>query len=126
MAGAKKVIVSAPSSNIPMFVRGVNFGEYKKSLLVVSNASCTTNCAAPLIHMMHKKFGVVNCLLTTTHAVTASQHVHDGLHHVSILPCRGRKISPGRSLREKGYKSNLTVFQEMKKKLNFSCFTVRV
>lgn len=82
-AGAKKVIVSAPSKDIPMFVKGVNFDCYKKSMNVVSNASCTTNCAAPLIHIMHKKFGVLGCLLTTAHSVTSSQHVHDGVNYVS-------------------------------------------
>lgn len=81
--GAKKVIISAPSKDAPMFVKGVNFDSYKKTMTVVSNASCTTNCAAPLIHMMHKKFGVENCLLTTVHAMTATQPVLDGLNNVS-------------------------------------------
>ncbi|KAL4085185.1 hypothetical protein QTP88_027044 [Uroleucon formosanum] len=82
-AGAKKVIISAPSKDAPMFVKGVNFDKYKKDMTVVSNASCTTNCAAPLMHIINQKFGVEHCLLTTVHAVTSSQHVLDGVHHRS-------------------------------------------
>ncbi|VVC45944.1 Glyceraldehyde 3-phosphate dehydrogenase, catalytic domain,Glyceraldehyde/Erythrose phosphate [Cinara cedri] len=82
-AGAKKVVLTAPSKDVPMFVKGVNFDTLKNTLNVVSNASCTTNCAAPLIHLMNKKFGVNNCLLTTTHAVTSTQQVHDGLNYRS-------------------------------------------
>jgi glyceraldehyde 3-phosphate dehydrogenase len=76
-AGVKKVIISAPSKDAPMFVKGVNFNEYKKCMEVVSNASCTTNCAAPLLNIINKKFGVENCLLTTVHAMTSSQAVLD-------------------------------------------------
>ncbi|KAE9533990.1 hypothetical protein AGLY_008726 [Aphis glycines] len=76
-AGVKKVIISAPSKDAPMFVKGVNFNDYKKSMTVVSNASCTTNCAAPLLNIINKKFGVENCLLTTVHAMTSSQAVLD-------------------------------------------------
>ncbi|KAL4085204.1 hypothetical protein QTP88_027063 [Uroleucon formosanum] len=82
-AGAKKVIISAPSKDAPMFVKGVNFDKYKKDMTVVSNASCTTNCAAPLMHIINQQFGVEHCLLTTVHAVTSSQHVLDGVHHRS-------------------------------------------
>ncbi|CAI6374375.1 unnamed protein product [Macrosiphum euphorbiae] len=84
-AGVKKVIISAPSKDAPMFVRGVNFDKYKKDMTVVSNASCTTNCAAPLINIINQKYGVDFCLLTTVHSVTASQHVHDGVKHGSAL-----------------------------------------
>jgi len=81
-AGVKKVIISAPSKDAPMFVKGVNFDKYKKEMCVVSNASCTTNCAAPLLHIINKKFGVEQCLLTTVHSITSSQHVLDGAKHV--------------------------------------------
>jgi len=81
-AGVKKVIISAPSKDAPMFVKGVNFNDYNKSMTVVSNASCTTNCAAPLLSIINKKFGVENCLLTTVHAMTSSQAVLDGIKHV--------------------------------------------
>ncbi|XP_050439168.1 uncharacterized protein LOC126844800 [Adelges cooleyi] len=78
-AGAKKVVITAPSKDAPTFVRGVNFDEYKKSMEVVSNASCTTNCAAPLVKILHQKFGIQSALLTTVHSMTATQDVHDGL-----------------------------------------------
>lgn len=81
-AGVKKVIISAPSKDAPMFVKGVNFNDYKKSMTVVSNASCTTNCAAPLLNIINKKFGVENCLLTTVHAMTSSQAVLDRIKDV--------------------------------------------
>ncbi|XP_050439060.1 uncharacterized protein LOC126844722 [Adelges cooleyi] len=77
--GAKKVVISAPSKDAPTFVKGVNFNEYKKCMEVVSNASCTTNCAAPVIKILHSAFGVENCLLTSIHSMTATQAVHDGL-----------------------------------------------
>jgi len=84
-AGAKKVIISASSKTAPMFVKGVNFNDYEKSMKVVSSASCITNCAGPLLKALHQKFSVNSCLMTTTHAMTASQHVHDGLSYVSKL-----------------------------------------
>ncbi|XP_001943699.2 glyceraldehyde-3-phosphate dehydrogenase-like [Acyrthosiphon pisum] len=84
-AGVKKVIISAPSKDAPMFVRGVNFDKYKKDMTVVSNASCTTNCAAPLINIINQKYGVEQCLLTTVHAVTSSQQVHDGVKASSAI-----------------------------------------
>lgn len=79
------MIITGPSEDVPTFVRGVNFGDYQKSMQVVSNASGTTNCAAPLLHALHARFGVENCMLTTVHAMTASDHVHDGLNYVSSL-----------------------------------------
>lgn len=76
--GAKKVIVSAPGKNMPMFVMGVNEKEYSKDMKVVSNASCTTNCLAPLAKVVHDKFGIVEGLMTTVHSTTATQLTVDG------------------------------------------------
>ncbi len=78
-SGAKKVIMSAPSKDdTPMFVMGVNNKQYTSDMNFVSNASCTTNCLAPLAKVLHDNFGIVSGLMTTVHATTASQKIVDG------------------------------------------------
>lgn len=76
--GAKKVVISAPSADAPMFVMGVNHTEVKPTDTIVSNASCTTNCLAPLAKVIHDHFGIVEGLMTTVHATTSTQMTADG------------------------------------------------
>jgi len=76
--GAKKVIIAAPSADAPMFVMGVNHTKYTKDINVLSNASCTTNCLGPLSKIINDEFGIVEGLMTTVHATTATQKTVDG------------------------------------------------
>lgn len=76
--GAKKVVITAPSSNAPMFVMGVNQEKYTSDMTIVSNASCTTNCLAPLAKVINDKFGIADGLMTTVHSTTATQKTVDG------------------------------------------------
>ncbi len=77
IAGAKKVVISAPSKDVPMYVMGVNHKEIKKTQHIVSNASCTTNCLAPMIKVIQDTFGVEEALMTTVHAATSTQYTVD-------------------------------------------------
>ena len=79
-AGAKKVIISAPvKDDTPMFVYGVNHHLYKNDMKIVSNASCTTNCLAPLVKVLEDEYGIESGLMTTVHAVTSTQYAVDGM-----------------------------------------------
>merc|ERR1712000_79810 len=76
--GAKKVLISAPSPDAPMFVMGVNEDKFTPDIQVLSNASCTTNCLAPIAKVINDNFGIVEGLMTTVHATTATQKTVDG------------------------------------------------
>ena len=92
-AGAKYVVMSAPSKDdTPMFVCGVNFDKYQKGTQFVSNASCTTNCLAPIAKVLNDKFGIVNGLMTTVHSTTATQKTVDG---PSLKDWRGGRAASG-------------------------------
>lgn len=80
VSGAKKVVISAPpkDTTIPLFVYGVNHEDYRPSMDIVSNASCTTNCLAPLVKVLDERFGIEQALMTTVHAMTRKQSTVDG------------------------------------------------
>ena len=91
-AGAKKVVITAPSSDAPMFVCGVNLDKYTKDMTVVSNASCTTNSLAPLAKVINDNFGIKEGLMTTVHATTNTQKTVDG---TSAKDWRGGRAAAG-------------------------------
>ena len=92
-AGAKYVVMSAPSKDdTPMFVCGVNFDKYEKGTQFVSNASCTTNCLAPIAKVLNDKFGITDGLMTTVHSTTATQKTVDG---PSLKDWRGGRAAAG-------------------------------
>ena len=91
-AGAKKVVISAPSADAPMFVMGVNHKSVKPTDTIVSNASCTTNCLAPIAKVLNDKFGIKDGLMTTVHSTTATQKTVDG---PSMKDWRGGRAASG-------------------------------
>lgn len=92
IGGAKKVIITAPSKTAPMFVVGVNEHDYQREMNIVSNASCTTNCLAPLVKVIHDEYEILDALMTTVHSATASQKLVDG---TSRKDWRGGRSAPG-------------------------------
>jgi glyceraldehyde 3-phosphate dehydrogenase len=91
-AGVKKVIITSPTTDIPMFVMGVNENTYDSSMALISNASCTTNCLAPLAKVLNDKWGIESGLMTTVHATTATQKTVDG---ISNKDWRGGRAASG-------------------------------
>ena len=89
-AGAKKVVITAPSGDAPMFVVGVNHDKYERDMQIVSNASCTTNCLAVISKIIHDKFGIAQGLMTTIHSTTSTQRTVDG---VSAKDWRGGRAA---------------------------------
>jgi len=91
-AGVKKVVITSPTTDIPMFVMGVNENTYDSSMQLISNASCTTNCLAPLAKVLNDKWGIESGLMTTVHATTATQKTVDG---ISNKDWRGGRAASG-------------------------------
>jgi glyceraldehyde-3-phosphate dehydrogenase (NAD(P)) len=80
-AGAKKVLITAPGKgSVPMYVVGVNHTDYNSSETIISNASCTTNCLAPIVKVLHEEFGIIQGMMTTTHSYTGDQRILDASH----------------------------------------------
>ena len=125
-AGAKKVVMSAPAKDdTPTFVMGVNHKNIKKEHTIVSNASCTTNCIAPLAKVLNDKFGILEGLMTTVHAVTATQKTVDGPSHKDWRGGRGayQNIIPSTT---GAAKAVALVIPELKGKLTGMSFRVPV
>ena len=123
VGGAKKVIITAPSSDAKMFVMGVNSDEYTKDMNVVSNASCTTNCLAPLAKVIEENFGIIEGLMTTVHSITATQKTVDG---PSKKDWRGGRAAAGNIIPSStgAAKACALVIPELKGKLTGMSFRV--
>lgn len=123
-AGAKRVILSAPSKDdTPMYVFGVNHKKYTKDQTIVSNASCTTNCLAPITKVLNDKFGIIEGLMTTVHATTATQKTVDG---PSAKDWRGGRAAAGNIIPSStgAAKAVTVVIPELKGKLTGMAFRV--